>query len=245
MPDTGKAPFGVLVEGQLKPGATLKARELGGEAVTRLQDSGGPPHWAYDVVSGGSGTSFLAFAPFKSYGDLATRRTTGDAVQSAGVGTAGEGRPDRSLEADDLLTQLESLIQNVTRSNLEYVPALSNPPTEDGPVPGPYVYHVKVTLNAGTTLRARELAEKVANVQQTSADGLKYWLYATSVGERDTYHIFLPFKKYGDLDGWKTTGDILAASGDDANATLTELDGLIEATERSVLEYLPALSVPA
>lgn len=226
MPNTAKAPLGVLVEGQLAAGATLEARNHARTAVKKLQNNNGSGHWAYTVASGGVGNGFVVFAPFKTHAELDARKSTGELLSGTGS------------DANETLTKIESLISNVKRSVLEYVPSLSNPPTQDGPAPGPLVYRIKVVLKPGSTFEAKELAQTVAAAHKNG--GLNYWLYQ-SQQERDTFDIFVPFQKYGDLDMWKSTGDLL---GEDATETLTSLDSLIASTERSILEYVPSLSVP-
>jgi hypothetical protein len=229
-----KAPYGILVEAKLKPGTTLAARD----AVTKLvavlkMQKEASKFWGYSTGTG-EGEHVVVFAPFQKYSDL-DRPTTGQIVAKA----------KGNIDVDGVLTAIDSSVAEVTRSIVEYVPSLSNPPDHDAPAPGPHIYHVKAKLKPGNTITARALAAQIAEAYRKSAKGMKYWGYGTAVGEGETYHVFIPFEKYADLDGWCSTGDVLNEAHAKTDAVLTEIDGLIEHSERSILTYVPALSNPA
>src|SRR4051812_27385021 len=150
-----KAPYGILIEAKLKPGTTLASRDLLTEVVslTRGQKNA-TSFWAYST-STGSGESVVAFAPFKKFADL-DRPTHGNVAAHA----------KSSTNVDEVLTGLDSNLGKVTRSLLEYIPSLSNPPDHEAVAPGPHIYHVKLKLKPGNTLVAKGLAEKIAHAHQ-------------------------------------------------------------------------------
>jgi hypothetical protein len=229
-----KAPFGIIIEAQLKPGTTLAARD----AVTKLlaalkTEKEATKFWGYST-STGEGEHIVVFVPFQKYSDL-DRPTTGQIAAKA----------KGNIDVDGLLTAIDSSLAEVKRSIVEYVPTLSNPPDYDAPAPGPNVYHVKIKLKPGHTIKARTLAAQIAEAYRKSAKGMKYWGYGTALGEGETYHVIIPFEKHADLDGWSSTGDVLNEAHAKTDAVLTEIDGLIEHSERSILAYVPALSNPA
>lgn len=231
MSDKTKAPFGIIIEAQLKPGTTIAARDAAQEIVSAHSgNSDATKYWGFTTATG-AGERVMLFAPFANFADLDSRPTTGNVLSA------------NNAKADDVVTSVDANLASVTRSVVEYVPGLSNPPSDDADAPGPYIYHVKVKLKPGCTLQARELAGQIAEAYRNNPGAPKYWGYASALGDGDTYHVFLPFSQFADLDGWATTGQIMA--GKDASAAdsvITEIDGLIESTERSILNYVPSLS---
>jgi hypothetical protein len=229
-----KAPYGILIEAKLKPGTTLASRDLLTEVIslTRGQKNA-TPFWAYST-STGSGESVVAFAPFKKFADL-DRPTHGNVAVHAKSGT----------NVDEVLTGLDSNLGTVSRSLLEYVPSLSNPPDHDSSAPGPHLYHVKLKLKPGNTLAAKGLAEKIAHAHQKGSKGLKYWLFSTALGNEEVYHVFVPFNRYSDIDNWNSTSAVSSEvhGGEQTDDLLTAIDGLIESSERSILDHRPAFSV--
>jgi hypothetical protein len=230
-----KAPFGILIEAKLKAGTTIAARDSAEELVGALRDdSSATRYWGYSTGTG-PGEHVLVFAPFGKFADLDGPTTGEVAVKSLG-----------SSRVDDVITALESNLESVTRSIVEYVPGLSNPPSRDAEAPGPNIYYVKAKLKPGNTLRAGQIANQIAEAHRAASNGVEYWGFSTVQGPSETYHIFIPFDRYADLDGWASTGEVLAsANPDSADDLLTEIDGLIESSERSILTYVPALSIAA
>jgi quinol monooxygenase YgiN len=228
-----KAPFGIIIEAKLKPGTTLAAREAATKLLAAMKSNeAATKFWGYSTGTG-EGEHIVVFAPFQKYSDL-DRPSTGEIAGKAAA-----------KDVDGLLTAIDSSVAKIKRSIVEYVPALSNPPDHDAPAPGPNVYHVKVKLKPGNTIKARELAAKIAEAYRKSAKGMKYWGYGTALGENETYHLMIPFEKYADLDGWTSTAAVLNEAKANTDAVLTEIDGLIEHSERSILTYVPGLSNPA
>jgi len=232
-----KAPFGIIITAKLKPGSTISARDAAARlhAVVKNEPKASK-YWGYTVGTG-VGEKVCLFCPFTKYADL-DRPTTGQvAVQSKAAA---------NVDVDGLITSVESHLESVTRSIVEYVPGLSNPPTHDALAPGPFIYHVEAHLKPGNTIAARDLAAKIAEAHRKSPNGVKYWGYTTAMGSGDTYHVFIPFEKYADLDGWATTGEVLAAAdAATADQMLTEIDSMIEHSQRQILSYVPGLSIPA
>ncbi|WP_266168883.1 hypothetical protein [Dyella subtropica] len=230
-----KAPFGILIEAKLKPGTTIAARDAVTKIVKAIKgQASASKYWGYSTGTG-QAEHFIVFCPFQKFADL-DRPTTGEIAAKSKM----------NEDIDKLLTSLESNLESVHRSIVEYVPDLSNPPTKDAAAPGPNVYHVKAKLKPGHTLKAGQIAAKIAEAHRKAPNGVKYWGYTTAQGTGDTYHAFIPFDKYAELDGWPTTGEVLAkTSGASADALLTEIDGMIESSERSILSYVPGLSDPA
>jgi uncharacterized Zn-binding protein involved in type VI secretion len=233
--NVSKAPFGIIIKARLKPGSTLAAKDLVSKIAGGLKTSAqGTKYWGYSVATG-PGEVYYVFAPFVKYADL-DRPTVGDVVAKA----------SSNLDVDGVITALEGHVEEVGRTIVEYVPALSNPPTAAAPAPGPYVYHVEATLKPGHTIEARDLAAQIAAAYNKNAKAPKYWGYMTAAGLAETYHVFLPFNKYADIDSWPTTGEILAGGNvSNVDGLITSLDGMIEYTGRTILEYIPGLSNPA
>ena len=233
MADDDKALLGVLVEGTLKPGATLRARAIA-ENILRVHRNDGRNFWGYVTAIGG-GRDFVIFAPICSYAELDAPLT--------GPQLAKSGHPN----ADRVLTDIEELVQTVHRSIVEYVPALSNPPTDDAKAPGPYILHIEAQLKAGATLAARKVAEQIVAAYQKNKDAAKFWSYVNATSDGRRLHVIVPFKSYADLDSLPSTGEVLANAigGGPADELLTELESMLESTDRRILEYVPGLSHPA
>ena len=228
-----KAPFGIVIAGQLKPGATLRARGIAQTiAGAHKAAANGNKFWTYTTAVG-AGNRFYVFAPFQDHSQL------GSFTHDQAMGTSSSAG-----NADELLTQIEETLQGTQRSIVEYLPAYSNHPTDEGAAPGPYLFCVAFKIRPGKTLRAKELAAKIAEGHKQGSGGLKFWVYGTTVGTGGEYFVVIPFNSYADIDGWGSAGQSLGGASD-ADALLGEFDSLISESNRMILEYVPDCSNPA
>lgn len=151
-------------------------------------------------------TNYHAFIPFDKFADL-------DNWPSAAANSSEESH----LQSHGAAAALGS-----TSTFLELVPELSRPPKG---APDAYALAFEYRLKPGGANQFEDKADKALGSHQAVLT------YRSFAGTTDAYYVVLPFDKFADLDGWKSTSGVLKGDAlSDVKVTFAE--------------YVPALSNP-
>lgn len=112
----GNAPGPLLFHTRftIKPGTAADLRDKLGKLAKSHVDAGadGRRFWTYGTIAGGNERAFHVITPFDSYDQLTT---DSDGTRISGI-------------KEKELTEIDSYIETIERTVLEYLPGFSNPP---------------------------------------------------------------------------------------------------------------------
>lgn len=126
-------------------------------------------------------------------------------------------------EGKQTIEAFRSTLISDERKLLKYLPLASNPSSQKEETPMEYIYYAVVQLNEKSgTAEYQELVSKAIQAHNQHGQGLKWVAYAEEGTDSRKVHLFVPMRKFGDMDPWQGLGEILNVFGSEEAKTIRD-----------------------